>query len=107
MFIFDEVLSQLDQIEKWADLLLYSSNLVEMQAQQFEVCQTNEIITNIAGLFTIEGISTLGARFLGTFLADFDETTDGLIKAFNNSDVENQGFWMGKLFSLVFNYTIR
>ena len=105
--MFDEVLTQLDQPAKWADLLIYSSNLLEIQAQQFEVCQTNEIINNLAALFTVEGISTLGARFMGSLISDFDETMDGLIASSNEGDYDGIGFWTGKLFSLVFNYTIR
>jgi len=91
MFMFDEILTKLEQPEKWAEMLIYTQSLIEIQAQQFEVCQTNEIINNLATLFTVEGFSTLFARMFGSSLVGFDNIFDGLIEAANENDSEQLG----------------
>ena len=69
VYIIDENLASIYNPQVWPDTFIDATAFVEITAEQFEHCQINEAVSNLAEIFTVNGVSTLAGRVSGDFIS--------------------------------------
>mmetsp|Transcript_18329 Transcript_18329/g.16205 ORF Transcript_18329/g.16205 Transcript_18329/m.16205 type:complete len:89 (+) Transcript_18329:422-688(+) len=81
---------------------------LEITAEQFEHCQINEAVNNLAEIFTVNGVSTLGGRVAGDFISgNFGDWVDMFLEGKNKGSKVLQYEGIGKIVSALLNYENR
>lgn len=99
-----EILQQIYIPNKWADMAMSIQNWIQMSTAVYSYCDMQKFFNTITAIFTAEGGSTLGARLAGGFIFELPNYISDATDAKKSDFLKANS--LGKIFQLVFNYSI-
>ncbi|CDW83799.1 UNKNOWN [Stylonychia lemnae] len=104
--ILDEIISYFKEFylpARWGNAMRAYQDLINLSSGIYADCKFDSLMNTISGILSQEGLSTFFARFFSTAIFDVGKQLN-LFKA-AKSDYQRWKY-IGKIFSLVFNFKI-